>query len=105
MTIHLPEDLESSVRAAVLKGQFASEDDLVAAAVRAYLRPQQVAVMGARSDRQLELTNQEMQQRLLEAGLISEVKPPIADLTPYQNRHPIVVEGEPLSEAVIRERR
>ena len=38
MTIHLPEDLESPVRAEVLSGQFASEDDLVAAAVRAYLR-------------------------------------------------------------------
>ncbi len=76
----LPEDLENSVRLAVLKGQFASEDDLVAAAVRAYLRPQQDAANGAKSDRHAELTNQEMQQRLLAAGLISEVKPPIADL-------------------------
>ena len=105
MTIHLPEDLENSVRAAVLKGQFASEDDVVAAAVRAYLRPQQNAAKGTTSDPQAGLTNQEMQQRLLAAGLISEVKPPITDLTPYQNRHPIAVEGEPLSEAVIRERR
>ncbi len=38
MTIHLPKDLESSVRAEVLSGHFASEDDLVATAVRAYLR-------------------------------------------------------------------
>jgi len=38
MTIHLPKDLESSVRAEVLSRHFASEDDLVAAAVRAYLR-------------------------------------------------------------------
>ena len=37
MTIHLPKDLESSIRAEVLSGHFASEDDLVAAAVRAYL--------------------------------------------------------------------
>ena len=70
MTIHLPEDLENSVRVAVLKGQFASEDDLVVAAVRAYLRPQQDAAKGARSDRQAELTHQEMQQRLLAAGHI-----------------------------------
>ncbi len=73
MTIHLPEDLENSVRVAVLKGQFASEDDLVAAAVRAYLRPQQDAANGAKSDRHAGLTNQEMQQRLLAVGLISEV--------------------------------
>jgi Arc/MetJ-type ribon-helix-helix transcriptional regulator len=46
MTIQLPKDLESSVRAEVLSGHFATEDDLVAAAVRAYLRqrpPGQVA--------------------------------------------------------------
>ncbi len=48
MTIQLPKDLESSVRAEVLSGHFASEDDLIAAAVRAYLRqrpqPQSVPV-------------------------------------------------------------
>jgi Arc/MetJ-type ribon-helix-helix transcriptional regulator len=38
MTIKLPKDLECSVRAEVLSGHFASEDDVVAAAVRAYLR-------------------------------------------------------------------
>jgi Arc/MetJ-type ribon-helix-helix transcriptional regulator len=38
MTVQLPKDLESSVRAEVLNGHFANEDDLVAAAVRAYLR-------------------------------------------------------------------
>lgn len=38
MTIHLPEDLESSVRAAVQGGRFATEDEMVAEAVREYLR-------------------------------------------------------------------
>lgn len=37
MTITLPKDLEGSVRAEVLRGRFASENDLVAEAVRAYL--------------------------------------------------------------------
>ena len=41
MTIRLPEDLESSIRSAVHSGHFASEDDMVAAAVRDYLRRQQ----------------------------------------------------------------
>jgi Arc/MetJ-type ribon-helix-helix transcriptional regulator len=40
MTINLPKDLENPVRAEVLKGHFPSEDDLVAAAVRAYLGQQ-----------------------------------------------------------------
>ncbi len=38
MTIHLPEDLERSIRQEVLSGHFATEDDLVAAAVRDYLQ-------------------------------------------------------------------
>jgi Arc/MetJ-type ribon-helix-helix transcriptional regulator len=41
MTIQLPDDLESSIRAEVLSGHFASEDDLVAIAVRDYLRRKQ----------------------------------------------------------------
>jgi Arc/MetJ-type ribon-helix-helix transcriptional regulator len=40
MTINLPPELESSIRAQVLSGLFASEDDMVAAAVRDYLRRQ-----------------------------------------------------------------
>ncbi len=48
MTIQLPPELESSIRAEVLSGHFASEDDMVAAAVRDYLQrlqdqPQTVA--------------------------------------------------------------
>jgi hypothetical protein len=46
-----------------------------------------------------------LQRRVLEAGIISEIKPPITDLTPYQHRQAIPVQGEPLSEAIIRERR
>jgi Arc/MetJ-type ribon-helix-helix transcriptional regulator len=37
MTVHLPEDLERSIRAAVQSGHFASVDDVIAEAVRAYL--------------------------------------------------------------------
>lgn len=40
MTIHLPDDLENSVRSLVQGGRFASEDDLIAEAVRAFLRQQ-----------------------------------------------------------------
>jgi hypothetical protein len=39
MIIQLPKDLECSLRAEMLSGQSASEDDLVTAAVRAYFRP------------------------------------------------------------------
>jgi hypothetical protein len=50
-------------------------------------------------------TNQDVQRRLFDAGLLGEIKPPITDLTPYRDRKAIAIEGEPLSETVIRERR
>jgi hypothetical protein len=48
---------------------------------------------------------QEVQRRLFDAGLLSEIKPPIRDLAPYRDRQPVPIQGEPLSETVIRERR
>ncbi len=41
MYFNLSDDLESVVRAAVLRGDFASEDEMVAAILRDYLRRQQ----------------------------------------------------------------
>jgi Arc/MetJ-type ribon-helix-helix transcriptional regulator len=41
MTIHLPEDLENHVRSLVERGRFASEDEAVAEAVRAFLKQDQ----------------------------------------------------------------
>jgi Arc/MetJ-type ribon-helix-helix transcriptional regulator len=112
MTIQLPDDLTSSVRAAVLSGQFASAEDVVVAAVRDYLRRQQEqarqtddAAAGPHVPAAEEPSGQELQRRLLAAGVISEIKPPITDLTPYRNRQAVPIQGEPLSATVIRERR
>jgi Arc/MetJ-type ribon-helix-helix transcriptional regulator len=111
MTIRLPEDLESSIRAEVLSGHFASEDDVVAAAVRDDLRRQQQArhgddaTAGPNVPADEEPSDQELQRRLFEAGVIREIKPPITDLTPYPNRQAVPIQGEPLSQTVIRERR
>jgi hypothetical protein len=52
-----------------------------------------------------ESRDMELQRRMLEAGLLSELKPPIRDLAPYQNRKAVPIQGEPLSETIIRERR
>lgn len=49
--------------------------------------------------------NEELQRRLVDAGLLGEIKPPITDLTPYRNRKAVPIQGGPLSETVIRERR
>ena len=56
MIIHLPADLESLIRAEVMSGHFASEDDMVATAVRDYLQrrqdqPQQVAAAPGPADK------------------------------------------------------
>lgn len=48
--------------------------------------------------------DQRVQQALFEAGLVSEIKPPITDPTPYR-REPIKIKGKPLSETVIEDRR
>jgi hypothetical protein len=49
--------------------------------------------------------DEELQREVHEAGLLSELKPPITDLAPYQNRKAVPIRGESPSEAVIRERR
>ncbi len=54
---------------------------------------------------QEEIADQDLQHRLLKAGIISEIKPPITDMTPYQNRRAVPIQGEPISETAIRERR
>lgn len=48
--------------------------------------------------------DQRVQRALYEDGLVSEIKPPITDPTPYR-REPIKIKGKPLSETVIEERR
>ena len=52
-----------------------------------------------------QLTEEEFERKLVEAGLLSEIKPPITDFTPYQNRQPVEATGKLLSEVIIEERR
>lgn len=48
---------------------------------------------------------EEFKLRLLRAGLLKHIKPPITDLTPYRDRKPFEIQGKPLSETIIEERR
>jgi hypothetical protein len=52
-----------------------------------------------------QLTEEEFERKLVEAGVLSEIKPPITDFTRYQNRQPVETTGKPLSEVIIEERR
>jgi Arc/MetJ-type ribon-helix-helix transcriptional regulator len=87
MTIHLPEHLEQYVHDQVLAGHFRSEDDVILDALERHRQAQQPPA--APANRHDGPSSLEMQRRLFAAGLISEIKPPITDLTPYQNRQAI----------------
>lgn len=113
MTIHLPENLESSILQAVHSGQFPSVDAAMAEAARLLIEQMKLH-LATREGRgaidhptqpEDELGSQNLQRRLFEAGILSEIKPPITDLTPYQNRQAVPIQGEPLSEIIVRERR
>ena len=52
-----------------------------------------------------QLTEEAFTRTLVEAGVLSEVKPPITDFTPYQHRQPVETTGKPLSEVILEERR
>ena len=52
-----------------------------------------------------ELADQELQRRLFDSGLLSEIKPPRRVETGTEQFTPVPIRGESLSETVIRERR
>jgi hypothetical protein len=53
------------------------------------------------------MTEDEFEQHLLAAGVITEIPPPPteADIEAFRNYKPITVEGRPVSETLIEERR
>jgi Arc/MetJ-type ribon-helix-helix transcriptional regulator len=95
MTIHLPEDVELALRAEVQSGRFASVDDVIVLAVRRLLRPPPAKTP---------LTQEELDQYMLAIGVISQLPDTAADFDDPDDE-PIEIEGEPLSETIIRERR
>jgi hypothetical protein len=48
---------------------------------------------------------EELERRLLEAGAIRQIPKPLSDASGRDEFEPIRVEGEPISETIIRERR
>jgi Arc/MetJ-type ribon-helix-helix transcriptional regulator len=96
MTIHLPEDLENSVRVLVQNGRFASFDDAMAEAARILLK--QPAPASA------PVTEAELLQQMLDIGMMTKLPDADADFDDPDDQ-PIDIKGEPLSETVIRERR
>ncbi len=107
MTIHLPEHLERYVHDQVQAGRYPSEDEVVSDALERHRQAEPTSTKAASQPEMTpeEVADQELQRRLLAAGIVSEIKPPITDLAPYRNRRAVPIQGEPISETVIRERR
>ena len=96
MNVQLPDDLENSIRSLVDGGRFASVDDAMAEAARLLLKQ-------APPTRKM-MTPNEFDQYLLKSGLMSRLPDTEADFDDPDDQ-PVDIQGEPLSETIIRERR
>jgi Arc/MetJ-type ribon-helix-helix transcriptional regulator len=128
MTINLPPTVENSLRDAVHSGQFASMDDAMTEAARLLLErleslpakkpgeARAVAVskragspgrIKARADTSSgkTVTFDDLHRQMLADGLLSQLPDASQDIDDDQDDEPVVIEGEPLSETIIRERR
>jgi Arc/MetJ-type ribon-helix-helix transcriptional regulator len=111
MTIHLPEDLKRFVQDAVRGGRYANQDDVIRDALTR-LR-QTMPANGSKSrgraksaelPKKRVITEVELQQHMLEIGLMTQLPDTAADFDDPDDQ-PINIKGEPLSETIIRERR
>jgi Arc/MetJ-type ribon-helix-helix transcriptional regulator len=98
MQIHLPKDVEHSINAEVTMGYFASAADAIAEAWRSYLRQRTLAPQARPSPLD------ELHRQMLADGLISQLPNTAADIDDDQEE-PVEIDGEPISETIIRERR
>jgi Arc/MetJ-type ribon-helix-helix transcriptional regulator len=101
MVIQLPEDLEGSILAEVQSGHFASVDEAMAEAARLLLLRLEP---GGGTVANTTPSEAEFKQQLLKSGLMTSLPTPPDPATP-RTFQPITLEGEPLSETIIRERR
>jgi hypothetical protein len=116
MTIQLPPDVENSLIAKVHSGLFPSLDAALTKA--AYLLLEQIEHTAPAKPKQKvkrtktvepvqkRLTLAELHQEMLASGLITQLPNPAEDIDDDDPEdQPIAIEGEPLSETIIRERR
>ena len=106
MTIHLSKDLEKFVHDAVRDGLYAREDDVIRDALLRLKQtmPGKKTKRAQPAQQKQPLTRAEFDQKLLDLGLMSQLPDTAADFDDPDDE-PIAIEGEPLSETVIRERR
>ena len=117
MTIHLSKDLEQFVHDAVRAGLYAREDDVVrdaltrlketmpqAATVR--VRKNVKRTKAASPPAKKPLSIEEIHQQMLASGLLTSLPDPALDIDDDDpDDQPVPIQGEPLSETILRERR
>ena len=110
MSIRLTKDMERIVHDAVRAGLYAREEEVIPdllARLRQSIpeNPPASAKKTKRSPQpQKPLSPDELNQRLLASGLVSQLPDPAQDIDD-DDVPPLVIKGEPLSETIIRERR
>jgi len=98
MTIHLPPELERFVHDQVVAGRYRSEDEVIRDALEQFRRHAPTPTTRP------QMTEADFKQDLLKSGRVSSLPTP-ADPASRPVFEPIALEGEPLSETIIRERR
>ncbi len=113
MPVQLSKEQEQFVHDAVLAGRYASEEDVIRDALsrleqelprETEMAPQNANAATKSSEERLLVDA--LNQRLLAAGLITQLPDPAEDIDDDDpDDQPIEIVGEPLSETIIRERR
>lgn len=95
MTIQLSKELAASIESLVQAGRYASIDEAMNEAARLLLH---------QADPRPRMTDAELDRLLIEQGLMLQA-PDLDSFSDDPDDVPIEIEGEPLSETIIRERR
>ena len=98
MNVHVSENAERLIRLHVQSGKYSSESEVIDAAIG--LLDQRVQPPATRKP----FTEEDFKRQLLENGLMSSLPIPL-DPAAHRDFQPVKLEGEPLSETIIRERR
>jgi Arc/MetJ-type ribon-helix-helix transcriptional regulator len=117
MTIHLSKDLEQIVHDAVRAGLYAREDDVVRDALTRLKEtmPQTPTVRTRKNAKRIKaasppakkpLSIEQIHQQMLASGLLASLPDPALDIDDDDpDDQPVPIQGEPLSETILRERR
>jgi hypothetical protein len=79
--------------------------ELAARLVREWKAPLSVTVESMPPGADPQEVEERLEDSLITAGLLKQRRAPITDLSPYRDRQPIEVQGEPVSETIIKDRR